>query len=111
MRIDFECPDYKHWYVVFPDYVGEQEDLEMVEGADEMIDTLSIDMKTLSLEVSEEEPTVGEYFILEMEAHDDEGAFYNVIDCPEYNGTIWLCNVTHEFFGDHPEKLYCQIIE
>lgn len=32
---------------------------------------------------------------------------YNVIDCDKFSGTIWLCNVVHEFFKEHPERIYC----
>ncbi len=58
-----------------------------------------------------EEPSEGDYFTFEIEAHDEDGAFYNVRGCDKYEGTIWLCNVAHEFFGDHPERIYCSVIE
>lgn len=109
MEIDFERFDDGSWYVIFPEYEGDQDDLEMVNGADKMLDALTEDNLYVSLNVS----TVDEFmfpFILELQSHDAYGAYYNVIDCPEYNGTIWLCNVTHDFFGEHPEKLYCSII-
>lgn len=107
MEIEFERYDDGRWYVVFPEYEGDHEDLEMVEGADKMLDALTTDGMYVTLEIDLEEPAAGDYFTLDIEAHDEYGAFYNVRGCEKYEGTIWLCNVTHEFFGNHPEKLYC----
>ena len=111
MEISFERFESGRWYVVFPEYEGDQEDLEMVEGADKMLDALSSDGLYSTLNVGIEEPDSGEYFTMELEAHDEDGAFYNIKDCPQYEGTIWLCNVVHEFFGNHPDRIYCSVIE
>lgn len=110
MQLTFECTEDGRWFVVFPEYEGPQEDLEMVEGADEMLDVLTMDLITVTLDINIEEPGIGEYFILELESHDDDGAFYNVIDCPHFSGNIWLCNVVHELFNEHPERFYVQLI-
>lgn len=110
MEISFERFENGRWYVVFPEYEGDQADLEMVEGADRMLDALTEDGLYSTWNVELEEPSSGEYFTLEMEAHDEDGAFYSVINCPQFEGTVWLCNVVHEFFGDHPERIYCSVI-
>ncbi|MDE6755070.1 MAG: hypothetical protein K2J82_10735 [Muribaculaceae bacterium] len=110
MELSFERFENGRWYVVFPEWEGDQDDLEMVEGADKMLDALTEDGLYSSLDVDLEEPADGEYFILEMEAHDPDGAFYNIVNCPKFEGIIWLCNVTHEFFGDHPDRIYCRVI-
>ena len=107
MEISFERFEDGKWYVVFPEYDGPQEDLEMVDGADKMLDALTEDGMYVSLEVNLEEPSSDDFFTLEQEAHDEDGSFYNVRDCDEFSGTVWLCNVVHEFFGNHPERIYC----
>ena len=109
MEISFEKFDDGRWFVVFPEYEGSQEDLEMVEGADKLLDSLTDDNLYVNLDVSTKE----EFFIcstLELISHDDYGAYYKVLDCPWFEGTIWLCNVVHEFFGEHPENIYFQVI-
>lgn len=111
MEIQFECLDDGRWYVVFPDYEGPFEDLEMVENADKMLEALTTDRRFVSLNVSLEEPDTNDYFILHQEAHDEDGAYYSVEDCAQFNGTIWLCNVVHEFFGNHPETIYCTLLD
>lgn len=78
MEISFERFENGRWYVVFPEYEGDQEDLEMVEGADKMLDALSSDGLYSTLNVELEEPDGG---------------------------------VVHEFFGNHPERIYCSLIE
>lgn len=108
---EFERLENGRWYVVFPEYEGDQEDLEMVEGADKMLDALTTDGMYVSLTISEERPEDDNYFIFEMEAHDDCGGFYNVLGCEQFKGTIWLCNVVHEFYEDHPETLYVSLVE
>lgn len=111
MEFEFECHEDGRWYVVYPEYEGPFEDLEMVENADKMLDALTTDGLYAALEISEEEPFEEDGFTLFMEAHDNDGAFYNVVGCDKFTGTIWLCNVVHEFFEDHPQKLYCRVIE
>ncbi len=111
MEISFECYEDGRWYVIFPEYEGDHDDLEMVEGADKMLDALTEDGLYVTLSVEREEPSDGDYFTLEIEAHDEDGAFYNVKNCKQFEGTVWLCNVVHEFFGDHPERIYCSVIE
>lgn len=111
MELKFERLEDNRWYVVLSDYEGNHEDLEMVDGADRMCAALSDDNMYLTLNITLDEPNEGDYFSLEMEAHDDYGAHYNVLECDQFSDTIWLCNVTHFVFGEHPEKIYCQVID
>lgn len=111
MELQFERLNENRWYVVLPEYEGDHEDLEMVEGADRMCAALSDDNLYVTLDITTEEPSKGDYFSLEMEAHDDYGAYYNVLGCERFSGTIWLCNVTHFVFGEHPEQIYFTVIE
>ena len=111
MVFDFERWEDGRWFVVLPEWNGDQEDLEMVEGADKMLDALTTDGMYSSLDISMEDPEDEDYFTLDIEAHDEDGAFYNVIGCDKFEGTILLCNVMHFVFGDHPDRLYCRFIE
>ena len=41
MELTFEKWEDGRWFVVLPDYDGDQEDLEMVDGADKLLDVLN----------------------------------------------------------------------
>lgn len=110
MIVDFEYINNK-WYVVKDDYEGDFEDLEMVNGADAFLSYISEDGLYASIEIFEQEPTIGEWSILKMLDHDDLGATYAVEDCEAYTENIWLCNVAHLFFqGEHPELIYFKVL-
>ncbi|MCH5345774.1 MAG: hypothetical protein J1E63_01615 [Muribaculaceae bacterium] len=111
MLLSFERFDDGRWYVVFPEYDGPQEDLEMVEGADKMLDALITDGMLVTIDVNLEQPAFQECFILDLKSHDDFGAYYSVNDCQQFTDDVWLCNVVHEFFGEHPERIYCTLID
>ncbi len=102
MELTFEKWENGKWFVVMPEYDGDQEDLEMVDGADDLLDFLTTDGLYVSIKFTEEDNP--DYpFILELVAHDDIGGTYHVKDLPGFDKDIWLCNVVHEVFGEHPE--------
>lgn len=108
MKIDFVKEDDGKWYAVVPDWPYAHEELEMVEGADELLDCLTLDDKLVSLEVYTEEPTSSEYYTFVLTEHDDYGGTYTSTNCSVPK--IWLCNVMHFVFdGEHPESLYIMI--
>jgi len=95
------------WYVDLPDWEGDFDDLEMVAGADDMLDVLSQGVRecvTLNIWTSKpDEPCIHIHKIEETL----DGATYQVNNCLWYKGTAWLCNVTKFVFaGRHPHDLY-----
>ena len=110
MVIDFENVNNK-WYVVKDDYEGDFEDLEMVSGADDFLNYISTDGLYASIEIFDEEPTIGDYSTLNRLDHDGLGATYSVNNYENYSNNIWLCNVAHLFFGEHPEIIYFKVNE
>lgn len=105
MKIDFEKEDNGKWYAIIPEWPYDHEELEMVEGADTLLDWLTSDNRYLTVEVETEEPSAGDYYVFTLVDHDDYGATYNCPECEIEN--IWLCNVMHFVFdGEHPETLY-----
>ena len=82
MELTFEKWEDGRWFVVLPEYDGGQEDLEMVDGADTFLDYLTEDGMYVTVDVS-------------LEETEDNP----IID-------IWLCNVVHFLYGEHPEIFY-----
>lgn len=109
--IQFFKQDCK-WYADVPEH--SLMDNEMVLGSDEFLEKVSDGYDKINLGLSTEEPET--YLVkMTMVSHDDDGAEYlisgELIDNMEYVGynipmTVWICNVTHTVFGEHPEKIY-----
>lgn len=92
------------WYIDIPEYheLGyDFEDLEMVCGADEMLDLLSHGEEQVILTFSDIEIDNPKITLVKIE-EDEFGAVYSFHK--EYN--VWLCNVTKYFFNDFPDKIY-----
>lgn len=119
MILKFNKEENDKWYVDLPTYDGEHEDLEMVFGADVLLDILSEGNDSVTIDVSTEPKGYGECICGILTEHDDDGGTY-LIDYYSDNGkenniifgnTIWLCNVTHFVFGEHPKQIYFNLIK
>jgi hypothetical protein len=119
-----QCHDKFHWYIDLPEFPGMKAELEMVEGADTMLD-LFLQMygaegsDKISLQISLE-PVDG-FGVLEkiISTEKDEtvlvvGGGYYILKSYEgfeYNIEMWLCEVTRYVFGGMPEKIYFKIVK
>ncbi len=110
------------WYIDLPHFDGPKEALEMVEGADTMLELiLNIFYKEGEIKIAlrcETEPFEGSNELIKKDVSGDEskteiietvgGMYY---DLSKYNGLsfnaeMWLCDVTLYVFGKFPEKIY-----
>lgn len=105
----FYKTESNRWYVYLPSWEGSVADLEMVAGADNMLEYMSEGKNDIKLIISEE------FFegsdLLEFKREADEwgnGAFYifRTYKSIEINLDMWLCDVTKFIFGKFPKKLY-----
>lgn len=105
MRIlKFKKEHDNRWYIDLPSWPGSHSALEMVAGADTLLDTLSEGSATVSLEVSTKE--VDGFQLLKRVRFKDRGAAYT------HNGTpVWLCAVTIFVFGYFPKEIYFKVIK
>ncbi len=104
------------WYADMPNHSLEEN--EMVMGSDIVLDVLSKNRKELFLDITDED-TEKPLLHFSLKQHDFDGAYYTVYGSL-YNeiaetlinkygmidNEIWICNVTHDIFGDHPEHIY-----
>ena len=100
----------KKWYADVPNHT--LEDNEMVFGGEVMLEILANGKESVTLQLSDnfeddyEKPIIA----LHCKKHDDDGAFYGVeVLTTIFTGElsdIWICNVTHDIFGEHPEDIY-----
>lgn len=96
------------WFIDLPNWIGDINDLEMVDGADTLLNEISHHDKRVVLEVatsSNKQLNRIPLYTLEKIEENSFGATYMV--CGESNvKTVWLCNVTLEIFEIFPEEFY-----
>lgn len=98
-------PDNK-WYIDLPEWEGAHSELEMVCGADTMLDILAQGENSVYMTISETE-FEGMDFTLSYIKDEAEGGWYKLkSDMHEFE--VWLCHVTKFVFGYLPEILYCK---
>lgn len=120
-RIKFFKQDNK-WYADVPNHTLEEN--EMVMGSDMALDYLSNGKNEVFITVTDTDPGWNAPLIFHRKEHDDDGAYYTMsgilfmdfLDnfAQELIGTrpeIWICNVTHDVFGEHPEHIYVLKVE
>ncbi len=109
MELTFEKWEDGRWFVVLPDYDGDQEDLEMVDGADKLLEHLITDGMYVNVDVTLEGNEICP-IMLELVAHDEIGGTYHTDNLRNFKEDIWLCNVVHYLFGEHPERIYFRLL-
>jgi hypothetical protein len=106
------------WYIDLPEWMGPKANLEMVEGADTLLDILSKgkDRITVSFtDVKTDFPDKGVRSTLGL-THVGNGT-YNVnpddttFSREELPQQIWLCSVTQFIFGDYPKWIEVYVHE
>jgi hypothetical protein len=88
-------------------------------GADIALDYLAEERKELYITFTDECPGWNAPLVLTLKEHDDEGGYYDISGLlfmdfmvtygSEFIGItpqVWICNVTHDVFGEHPEVIY-----
>jgi len=99
----------ERWYADVPEWTGPKEDLEMVAGADLMLEILAEEEREITIqfytsldEIKDETAHVLTLF----EKCIDDGAEYI---WEEYNLGVWLCDVTKFVFETFPKVIYFNV--
>lgn len=69
MNLMFEKWENGKWYIVLPEYDGDQEDLEMIDGADKLLDYLTPDILYVSIDYTLDD-RLDYPLMLELISHD-----------------------------------------
>jgi hypothetical protein len=103
-NLKFKKEEDNKWYIDLPEWTGDKADLEMVAGADRVLDYLSNSESNVDTLVSEE--PIDDSIALTKRWNIYGGADYKVANCPGVD-TAWLCKVTKFVYdGNLPQKLY-----
>lgn len=94
------------WYADVPGWTGSIPQLEMVAGADDLLDYMSQHTQFVSVCLSLEEKTNAVH--LEKICNHFGGADYRVVNCPDCGvQQIWLCGVNNIYWGGYsPEHIW-----
>ena len=97
------------WYADVPGWKGNIEDLEMVMGADELLDYLSGNKKFVSLSVSTSD-NGGVKCTKNYDIYG--GAEYSILDVNSPVKVFWLCEVNNFFWGGMaPDTIWFKVNE
>lgn len=91
------------WYIDLPEWDGPQEDLEMVMGADTMLDIIAQDQEEVRVSISN--TYVPHKMKLDFIREESGGGMYQ-LSSTYHNFEVWLCYVTKFVFGELPKTLY-----
>lgn len=97
----------KYWYADIPEWTGRKSALQMVSGADKLLDCIAKDRTEIYLHYSEDKIENADCLVFHKKSWFN-GANYKLKKCgdEEVKMKVWLCNVTKFVMGDFPKKIY-----
>ncbi len=108
----YKDPDTR-WYVDLPEWTGTKAELEMVAGADAMLEYMAEGDNKVNLYISTEHFENSDVLIKIKNTPDIGGALYllKTFRGIEYNLEMWLCGVIEFVFNEIPKNLYISKVE
>lgn len=103
--------DSTGWYADIPEWTGTKADLQMVCGADVMLDILSDSNNEVTLYLNTAFFENSNTLTLKHEDKENGGGWYKMEKYLEFefNHELWLCEVTRFVFGEIPPKIYFKV--
>lgn len=114
MIANFLKEEDNRWYIVLPDYPGPKADLEMVLGADTLLDIIAQDANEVNVNIDlnpfndfkyclskkQDTPDIGGALYYASTFYDDGNIIFKDFE-------VWLCDVTRFVFdGNLPENIW-----
>jgi hypothetical protein len=99
----------ERWYVDLPDWTGDKADLEMVSGADSMLELMAEGEREFIVAVSDTRFENSDEIMFKKKADDiGNGAYYFMKNYAgiSYHLDIWLCDVTLSVFNGFPASIF-----
>jgi hypothetical protein len=102
--------DKSEWYLNLPEWDGDPEDLQMVEGADQWLDVLSNNGSKIEVVMADEVFDDAEMLTL-LHVKEENLGGGGIYYLENYQGKkidlkLWLCEVTRFVFKDLPQRIY-----
>jgi hypothetical protein len=93
------------WYIDLPEWQGTKGALQMVAGADTLLDNLSNNGTIITVAISTDNKPTGFTTLKKMFHTPPNGAMYHKGLMP-----VWLCDVTKFVFGNFPKQIHFQVV-
>lgn len=90
------------WFINIP-YNGDVNDLQMVDGADELLDEIAEGRRIVRIIATISDNISKPDYILEKIKEDNMGGTYTITGSVKQ---LWLCNVTKLIFNNFPNQIY-----
>ncbi len=96
-----------NWYIDLPEWKGSKDDLQMVMGADTMLDRFAEGEDKVSVLISETD-FEGSYHLKQLKETPEYGggAIYSFYENDEFVMEVWLCKVTAWVFDKLPKDIF-----
>ena len=101
----FNKEESGRWFVNLPTWIGEKDDLEMVMGADTMLDIIAQGEDVANVLLSSSDFEHSHYQLKRLEEEFD-GCWYEINGMGITPFKVWLCKVTVFVFGNYPRNIY-----
>jgi hypothetical protein len=102
--------DNLEWFLDLPDWKGDKQDLQMVEGADEWLNMLSMNASKITLFMSDENFKDASILTLLHVREKNLGGggnyYLETYQDKKVSIKLWLCHVTEFVFGSIPQRIY-----
>ena len=102
----------RDWYIDLPEFIeqgGSIGDLQMIDGADKMLDMMAGNENSVTVYVAKEQFEGADILTLTEKCDPYIGGGYYLMkqyEGQEINRTMWLCQVTEFAFGDIPAQIF-----
>jgi hypothetical protein len=117
LEVSFTKESNERWYVDFPNWPLYHSMLEMVAGADDLLNLLNSGSNHISLTVHTTKPRKYDIELKKVKSSLTKGAFY-IVETP-FKGwerpnsirrkQLWLCPVTLTVLGQYPKQIWLEI--
>lgn len=98
------------WWLSLPEWRGDPEDLQMIEGADDWLDLVSGSTKEVTIQMSDQAYDHAEILTLVRIREDNFGGggiyYLEKYQSKKVELKLWLCEVTSFVFDCIPQKIY-----
>jgi hypothetical protein len=104
----FEIDKEQRWYLDLPEWEGDKADLEMIYGADKMLDLIAKGDRSVYFTVKTRPFVNGTPLTLIEDNLPQGGGLYllKAYNGVELNQKVWLCDVTTHIFRRLPKVIY-----